>query len=294
MDQLNQFLALLAQGLLIIALPILIAFLFQWLRQRGAEFRSRLTADQQKFIDNAVSFAVRAAEQSGLARQLQGGGAAKKQYAIKAAQDYLNRLNVKLDVNTIATLVEGEVHKQFSNAAPPVDDPKARSELLDKAVQTAVLSAEQSGLTGVVQNVAQQKKKAALDFAFKYLAEHGLRVDPNVVDSLIEAQVRQLKMNGGATSGAPALDVAARTQLLDKAAQLAVMAAEQSALGGVIQNLAQQKKAYAVNMATKYLAQYGLNVDPLVIDGLIEAAVAQAKAAMPAATQPEITGPVYG
>lgn len=289
MDQLNQFLALFAQGLLIIALPILIAFLFQWLRQRGVELRSRLTADQQKFVDTAISFAVRAAEQAGLSRQLQGGGAAKKQYAIKAAQDYLDCVGVKLDANAIATLIEGEVYKQFSNAAPPVDDPKSRSELLDKAVQNAVQAAEQSGLTGVIQNVAQQKKKAAMDFAFKYLAEHGLRVDPSVVDSLIEAQVRQLKLSGNAPSAASLLDAATRTQLFDKAAQLAVTAAEQCARGGMIQNLAQSKKAYAVNLAAKFLAQYGLSVDPTVIDGLIEAGVAQMQSAAGASAEP-----VYG
>jgi Bacteriophage holin of superfamily 6 (Holin_LLH) len=186
---LNSFLSLLAQGLLIIAIPVVVAFLVQWLRQKGAEVRAHLTAQQQQFIDTGINFAVRAAEQAGLSNQVTGGGQAKKAYAVKAAQDYLDRLGIKLDVNMLTTLLEAEVNKQFSNAAPVVDDAATRSALLDKAVHTAVLAAEQSGLTGAIQNVAAQKKRYALDFAFKYLAEHGLRVDPTVVNGLIEAQV---------------------------------------------------------------------------------------------------------
>jgi hypothetical protein len=193
----NDFLTLVAQALLVIALPIVVYFLFQWLRQRSAEIRSRLSAQQQHFIDSAINIAVRAAEQAGLAQQLAGGGQAKKAYAVKAAQDYLNRIGVKLDVPMLATLIEAEVHKQFSNAAPVVDNAQTRSVLIDKAVQAAVLAAEQSGLTGVVKNVGEQKKRYALDMAFKYLAEHGLRVDPAVVNGLIEAQIRQIKTAAG-------------------------------------------------------------------------------------------------
>ena len=189
----NDFLALLAQGLLIIAIPVVIVFLFQWLRQKEAEVRAHLTAQQQQFIDRAINLAVRAAEQAGLSNQLAGGGQAKKAYAVKAVQDYLDRLGIKLDVNMLTTLVEAEVNKQFSNAAPVVDDATTRSALLDKAVHAAVLAAEQSGLTGAIQNAADQKKRYAVDFAFKYLAEHGLRVDPSVVNGLIEAKVLEAK-----------------------------------------------------------------------------------------------------
>ncbi len=188
--QFNDFLSALAQGLLIIAIPILVFALFQWMRQRGAEIRSRLRVEQQQFIDSAVGLAVRAAEQMGLSNQLQGG-AAKKQQAIKSAQDYLNQLGVRLDVSLLTTLIEAEVSRQFSNAAPTVDNAEMRSQLLDKAVQAAVLAAEQSGLTGVIQDAAQHKKRFAMDMAFRYLSEHGLRVDPAVVDGLIEAQVRR-------------------------------------------------------------------------------------------------------
>jgi hypothetical protein len=194
--ELSSFLSILASGVLLLALPIVIAVLFQWLRQKNAEFRSHLTVQQQQFIDAGVGVAVRAAEQMGLSQQLAGGGQGKKAFALKTAQDYLNRLGVQIDVNELATLVEAEVRKQFSNAAPVVDNAAMRSALLDKAVETAVLAADQSGLTAVIQNVGSQKKRYALDMAGRYLAEHGLKVDPMVLDGLIEAQIRRLRASG--------------------------------------------------------------------------------------------------
>lgn len=213
-DQLNVFLALLAQLLLILAIPILVAFLFQWLRQKNAEIRARLSLQQQQFIDSALGLAVRAAEQMGATQQLSGGAQAKKAFAIKTAQDYLNRLGIKLDVSAVATLVEAEVNKQFSSATPVVNDAATRSMLLDKAVESAILAAEQSGLNAAIQNVAAQKKRYAMDMAFKYLAEHGMRVDPAVVDGLIEAHIRKVKneLAGRAAPrpAAPAAPAAAR------------------------------------------------------------------------------------
>ncbi len=194
--ELSSFLSILASGVFLIALPIVIAALFQWLRQKNAEFRSHLTAQQQQFIDAGVGVAVRAAEQMGLSQQIAGGGQGKKAFALKTAQDYLNRLGVQIDVNELATLVEAEVRKQFSNAAPVVDNAAMRSALLDKAVETAVLAADQSGLTAVIQNVGVQKKRYAMDMAGRYLAEHGLKVDPMVLDGLIEAQIRRLRASG--------------------------------------------------------------------------------------------------
>lgn len=199
-NPLSDFLSLLAQGLLIIALPIVIAAAFQWFRKMSAELKQKLTKEQLSIIEAGVQIAVRAAEQGGFAGLLKSG-AEKKNYAIQAVQDYLNRAGVSVNVSEIATLIEAEVNKQFSNHAPPVDTPEARSALLDKAVETAVLAAEQSGAKQLAieagTNLALAKKEYAMDLVQKYLTEHGLKVDLSLLDGMIEAQVMRLKLQTG-------------------------------------------------------------------------------------------------
>ena len=194
---LTNFLAILAQGLLIIALPIVIAAAVQWFRKTTAELKTKVSEDQLSVIEAGVRLAVRAAEQAGLSGQLLGG-AEKKDYAIRAVQNYLDRMNVPLNVEEISTLIEAEVNSQFNNYAPPVDNAETRSALLDKAVETAVLAAEQNGLKQIAieaaADLALQKKEYAVELAEKYLQEHGLTVDPALINGMIEAQIMRLKL----------------------------------------------------------------------------------------------------
>lgn len=195
-NPISDFLSILAQGLLIIALPIVIAAAFQWFRKMSVELKQKLTEDQWAMIEGGIKIAVRAAEQAGLSGQLRSGSQ-KKEYAIQAAQNYLDRSGVSIDVKEISTLIEAEVNQQFSNYAPPIDTPETRSALLDKAVETAVMAAEQSGAKQLAidagTDLALTKKKYAVDLAAKYLNEHGIKVDPALIDGMIEAEVLRLK-----------------------------------------------------------------------------------------------------
>lgn len=197
MDVVSSFLSTLAQGLLVVAIPVLVAAAAYWLKQKGDEIKGKLGKEQLATLESIGAIAVRAAEQAGLSRQIIGGSA-KKEYALKMAQDYLNRTGVKVDVATVANVVEAEVLKQFNSAAPPADTPATRAALIDKAVESAVLAAEQSGLKALAVNagasLAEQKKDYALSLAQKYLEDHGMRVDMSVVDGLIEAQIMKFKM----------------------------------------------------------------------------------------------------
>ena len=205
-NPLSNFLSLLAQGLLIVALPVVIAAAFQWFRKMSAELKQKLTADQWRVIESGIRIAVRAAEQAGLSGQL-GGGSQKKEYAIQAAQRYLDRSGVSVDAKEISTLIEAEVNQQFSKAAPPIDTPETRSALLDKAVETAVLAAEQSGAKQLAidagTDLAMAKKKYAMNLVEKYLTEYGIKIDPALIDGMIEAQVLRLKaqLEGPGTAG---------------------------------------------------------------------------------------------
>ena len=60
---------------------------------------------------------------------------------------------------------------------------------------------------------------------------------------------------------------------IEQAASLAVTAAEQSGIAGLLEGVYSDKKAYACEWAERYLAQYGIVVDLDVLAGLIEAEV---------------------
>jgi hypothetical protein len=78
---LEQFLSTLAELLLLIALPIVIAAAFQHFRTMAAQLRTESTGQQQTLIDLAVQMAVRAAEQTGRWQDLIG--VEKKEYATR-------------------------------------------------------------------------------------------------------------------------------------------------------------------------------------------------------------------
>ncbi len=200
-NALTSFLYMVAQVLLIISLPILIAAAAFWLRQKANEIKARLSAEQLATLQNVAGIAVKAAEQAGLSKQL-ASGSEKREYALKVAQDYLNTIGVKVDVKAVTSLIESEVLKQFNSPTPIVDSPEARAALLQKAVESGVLAAEQSGLKAAAMNVgvslAQQKKQYATNLAQKYLEQHGIRMDPQIVDGLIEAQIMRFKMAAAA------------------------------------------------------------------------------------------------
>ena len=135
MTPLNAFLSTLAFLLLVLAIPVLAAAAFQWFSHKNDELRSRLTAQQQQWIDAGVSVAVRAAEQMGLSGQVQGGGQGKKAFAIKTAQEYLDRLGVKIDVNALTSLIEAEVRQQLlasSDATKPQEGASLFAESLSE------------------------------------------------------------------------------------------------------------------------------------------------------------------
>ncbi len=197
MNEFSSFLSMLASALLVIAIPILVAAAFQWARHKAAEIKQNLSKEQLSMIENGVKLAVKAAEQAGFSGLLKGGSE-KKQYAIDAVQRYMDRAGVAIDVDEIATLIEAEVNAQFSNYAPPVDTPETRSALIDKAVEAAVLAAEQSGAkraaVDIAAGVAMSKKDFAVDLAERYLLEHGLKVDTTLIDGMIESQIMKLKL----------------------------------------------------------------------------------------------------
>lgn len=190
MNELRDFLSLLAETLLVIALPIVIAAAIQHFRVMTQRLRAEMSQDQQQAIDQAIKIAVRVVEQTGFVEGLLG--AEKRRRAIEVAQGFLDERGVKIDVEKLATLIEAEVFRQFNSPSVPTDTPQAKQQLIDKAVEAAVMAAEQSGVKGLIQNVAAEKKAYAINMAKQYLSEHDMTVNEELLNGLIEAQLLRL------------------------------------------------------------------------------------------------------
>lgn len=182
------FLSLLAQGLLVIALPIVIAAGIQALRVQT----SRLGQERLETIMAAVRMAVGLAERAGLTEGLTS--AEKRAAALKAADTFLSKRGIQLDLEELADLIEAEVILQFNNPQPVTNTTEARDALLERAIQAAVLAAEQAGLAGFIENVGATKKAHAMNVAAQYLDEVGVSVSPDLTSQLIEAQVLRYRL----------------------------------------------------------------------------------------------------
>lgn len=200
--QLTNFLWLVVQGLLILALPILIAAGVQHFLTMRQELKMKIGQEREQHIEQALTTAVKFAEQVGVSQGLIGPE--KKKEAIQTAQKFLAEHGIQLDLAKLDTLIEAEVQTQFSKPTPPTDTPEARQALLNSVCQAAVQAAEQSGLAGLIQNVGSQKKAYALQMALTYLGQVGVKADPNMVSGVIEAQVNALRTGGSLPSAAPA------------------------------------------------------------------------------------------
>ncbi len=179
---------------LVFAIPFVAIYLAKFVRRYLDEARNRMRERERTLLDRAVEVAVKSAEQQGLAGLIPGG-AAKKQVAINIAQQYLAEFGLRVDAVRLADLIEAEVLSQFTKPAVATLGPAQRVAVLDRAVELAVLSAEQSGLTGLIRNEGRVKKEYALKFAERYLKEHGIKAELDVVSDMIEAQLIKLLMD---------------------------------------------------------------------------------------------------
>lgn len=63
-------------------------------------------------------------------------------------------------------------------------------QLLGDIVRTAVLYAEQSGLTGAIENAGEEKKREAMNYVVRNLDQYGLsHINADEISRLIEAAV---------------------------------------------------------------------------------------------------------
>ena len=89
--------------------PALFALIVVLIRKKFAEFKN-LYPDYGYLIEQAASFAVKAAEQSNFAGLIED----KKEYAIGVAQEYLNAHKVKIDVAVIEAAIESAIYSEMN------------------------------------------------------------------------------------------------------------------------------------------------------------------------------------
>lgn len=111
----NLVLEIVLKAILAAILPIAIKLLADWVKAKSAEILSGVDDSTRWAIDSAITIAVAAAEQSGLAGLIAKTAEAKKRYAIDAAERYLASMGISFDLDVIADMIEAEVLRQFGH-----------------------------------------------------------------------------------------------------------------------------------------------------------------------------------
>ena len=101
--EITDYLSIISQALLIIALPIVIAAAVQTLRVQTQKLKDNLGEDRFNALKSFVQTAVQVAEQSGILEQL--AGPEKRARAIEFVQTYLAERNVNVELDKITELI---------------------------------------------------------------------------------------------------------------------------------------------------------------------------------------------
>lgn len=192
MSALNQSLLTVVEIMLIVTLPLVALAAIQNMRLASERLKTEVEDRKRKSVGEIVKTAVAAAEQTGLLDNLVG--AEKKEMALEVAESFLRERGLNVDLRQLSNLIEAEVlnltHMESATSTP--SSAVEQQELVNNAVETAVLAAEQSGTKGFIPNVGTDKKAYALKLAAQFLEANGIHVDEELLGGLIEGQVMKL------------------------------------------------------------------------------------------------------
>jgi len=99
-----------AQNLLVLALLILIPFVFDWIRNKTKSLKEQYKLDENYWLTSTTRIAVLASEQM----KKSGFIDDKKQYAVEYVDKFLKSRGINLDVKLIEGLVESAVLDEFN------------------------------------------------------------------------------------------------------------------------------------------------------------------------------------
>jgi hypothetical protein len=191
MDQVRFWLGLVANALIILGMPVLIAWAATNIREKTAQVKANLGEERWSQLDALIQSAVRFAEQTGVIENLVGPE--KKRLAIEYVQQRLEEQGIRgVNVAHIADLIENEVRHQFQNPTGVQDTIEAREQLINQVIDDSIRAAEQSGLLGTIENKGQAKKEYAVSHVQSMLADYGITLPEAMITGLIEARLLRM------------------------------------------------------------------------------------------------------
>ena len=90
------------------------ALLAAWVAYGIAWVKGKIGETRWKAVEEAVHFAVLAAEQTGLKEKWLKAGAEKKALAIEIAQAFLTTRGIQIDLEQLSALIEAEVMRTIN------------------------------------------------------------------------------------------------------------------------------------------------------------------------------------
>jgi hypothetical protein len=170
-NNVQDFLWMLIEGILVIAVPLAIKAGLDWMKEQVTIVRTKLTSEQNRFIDEIVAKGIRVAQQLKASGELDGGAAAKN-YALSFIQSLCDKYNIKVDVSELSDRIEAEYIKMNVDG---VDGWIGKDEIIQEAVALIARSAKDSDMIGTVK---------------KYLASLGINIDEAVLSGLVDLKVK--------------------------------------------------------------------------------------------------------
>lgn len=113
-DATGTFVQMILEALVAVLVPIAIGYVIVAINAGITWLRSKASDSQWAVVEQAVTYAIFAAEQSGLRVEAQNKGQLKKAEALRVAQVFLDARGIKIDVNRLSALIESQVAEQLN------------------------------------------------------------------------------------------------------------------------------------------------------------------------------------
>lgn len=130
MLELNSFLSIFLGLVITLAVPPLAYAGYQFAKQKVAEVKSHMSAQDLATLQGLTAIAVQAAEQSGLSGQIEKAAGVLKQYAIDQLQMMAESRGIKIDVAEASAHIEAAVLQGIHKKPEiPANAPEAKLEV---------------------------------------------------------------------------------------------------------------------------------------------------------------------